>query len=244
MSCQRYATAIADHACGADLAPDVAAHLTACPACAALLVQQRRAITGLDDELQHMLTVERSPFFVQRVQAHVNTSPASRTWSAFWWSGLAAAAAVVIVATSMMMREPRGGPSQARPETPSQTQTTAANPPASSPIIRDSSATRPDPSPRAPGRRTPPSTVTATSVRAQAQPEVLVPAGQIQAVARYMALLRSGRLDTSSLEAKADEDSTPEELVLGALEIKPITVTEIDGTTSAVERRHQEEQPR
>ncbi len=241
MSCERYAPAIDDHACGADLAPDVAAHVASCVGCAGRLAQQRRAIEGLDAELQQMLAVEPSPFFVQRVQAHVNPSPAPRGWSGFWWSGLAAAAAVVIVATSLTMREPRGGSSpQARPETPSQTQTTAANPPESSPAIRDSPATGADRPPIAPRRRTQPPAVTATSVRAQAEPEVLVPAGQMQAVGRYMTLLRSGRLDTSSLEAKAERDSTPEELLLGALEIRPMTVTELDGTTSsAVERRHE-----
>ncbi len=241
MSCERYAPAIDDHACGADLAPDVAAHVASCVGCAGRLAQQRRAIEGLDAELQQMLAVEPSPFFVQRVQAHVKTSPAVRGWSAFWWSAIAAAAAVVIVATSLTMREPRDGrSSQARPETPSQTQTTAANPPASSPTARDSSATGPNQSPIAPRRRTRPPTVTATSVRAHVEPDVLVPAGQMQAVARYMTLLRSGRLDTSSLEAKAEEDSTPEELVLGALEIRPMTVTELDGTTSsAVDRRHE-----
>jgi hypothetical protein len=243
MSCDRYATAITDHACGADLAPEAAAHLRACAACAARLTSQRRAIDGLDGELQQLLAVEPSAHFVPRVQAQIAAAPAQHGWSTFLWSGLAAAAAVAIVAVSLTMREPRkAGPVESRPEAPAQAQTTAANPTESVAASRDATAAGPGPSEIAPRRRTRPAPARAVDVPPQPEPEVLVPAGQLRAVERYMALMRSGRLDTSRLEAKASVDPIPAELVLGALEIDPMTVRDIDASTpSAVERRHEQE---
>ena len=242
MSCQRYATAIADHACGADLAPDVAAHLTACPACAGLLVRQRHAISGLDNELQQMLAVEPSPFFVQRVQAQVHDSTSTRRMRGLWWA-VAAVAAMVLIALLLTVDRQQPAAIQVQalktPVAPTPT-------PSPAPRIDDrrNAATTEATFKRAPG--TPSHRVVRTLPIAKApEPEIQVQPGQKQAVDRYVALVRSGRLDTSSLEPKAEVDSTPGELVLGALEISPITVRELDGTTSsAVERRPQEEQRR
>jgi hypothetical protein len=244
MSCQRYATAIADHACGADLAPDVAAHLTACPACAALLVQQRRAMAGLDNELQQMLAVEPSPFFVQRVQAQVRDTASPRRVRGWWWA-VAAVAAMVVVGLLLIVDRQRPAPIQV------QTQTTPAPSVVPAPSVKDPRNADPRSDDQRSTALTPPPTMRApVNARHRILPHrpstkapelaVQVRPGQIQAVARYMALMRSGRLDTSNLEAKAEEDPTPAELVLDALEVRPITVKELDGTTSsAVERRHE-----
>jgi hypothetical protein len=242
MSCDRYATAIADHACGADLAPDVAAHLTACPACAAGLVQQRRAIAGLDDELQQMLAIAPSPFFVQRVQAQVRETSSPRRVRGLWWGGVAAAAVIVLAVLFLTVeRQPPAAIQVQAPPTAKTPPPTPAAPPIDGPRIADVKKVLPT----KPLVTEKPRVVSEPLIAKAVEPEVQVAPGQRQAVARYMALVRSGRLDTSSLEAKVDEDSTPKELVLGALEIAPITVTELDGTTSpAVDRRHQEEQPK
>lgn len=229
MSCQRYATAIADHACGAELAPDVAAHLTSCPACAAQLVQQRRAIAGLDDELQQMLAIEPSPFFVQRVQAQVRDTASPRRARGLWWA-VAAAAAMVVVALLLIVDRQRPAPIQV------QTETTPA--PTVSKDPRNAAA------PTAPTTRAP---VTATHrivparpIAKAPEPDIQVRPGQMQAVDRYMALVRSGRLDTSTLTAKAEENQTPTEMVIGPLEVNPISVSDLDSVTSPVgERRHE-----
>ena len=242
MSCDRYATAITDHACGADLAPDVAAHLTACPACAAELVQQRRVIAGLDDELKQMLAIAPSPFFVQRVQAQVCETSSPRRVRGLWWGGVAAAAVIVLAVLFLTLERQLPAAIQVQaPPTAKTPPPTPAAPPIDGPRIADVKKVLPT----KPLVTEKPRVVSEPLIAKAAEPEVQVAPGQRQAVARYMALVRSGRLDTSSLEAKVDEDSTPKELVLGALEIAPITVTELDGTTSpAVDRRHQEEQPK
>ena len=244
MSCHRYATAIADHACGADLAPDAAAHLTTCAACAALLDEQRRSIEGLDGELQHLLALEPSAHFVPRVQAHVRAGSAPRPRMFFLWSGVAAAAAVTIAA--MVAYGPRS--SRTIETTAAPVATTSANagsrpqPPAESVAIeRKGSSTSPEPRRGTARRRESPS----SAAVAATEPEVLVPRGQMQAVERYIALVRSGRLDASSLVAKIEADPVPAELVLGPLEIGPMTVKELDATAfSAVEGRHEEERSR
>ena len=242
MSCPRYATAIADHACGADLAPDVAAHLTACPACAALLVQQRRAIAGLDDELQQMLAVEPTPFFVQRVQAQVRDAASPRPARGVWWA-VAAVAAMVVIALLLTVDRQRPAPIQVQTQTPP-TEATPTPTPAPRVDHQRNTAVRSTPPHRAPATASH-RVVPDRTIAKATEPEIQVRPGQMQAVDRYVALVRSGRLDTSSLEPKTEEDSTPGELVLGALEINPITVKELDGTTAfAVERRHQEEQRR
>jgi hypothetical protein len=230
MSCERYATAIADHACGADLAPDVAAHLESCPACAGQLVRDRRAIEGLDTELQQMLAIEPSPFFTQRVQAHITTAPAKQSFRGWLW--MAAAAAGAIVLAVLFLTADR----QQAPAIPVQT---LATPAPATPVREQPVPVVVKESP-APIRRVAPRPAEAERRTVAREPEVLVPAGQMQAVARYMALMRSGKLDTSSLDAKAKADPVPTELVLDALEVRPITVKELDGTTSsAVEQRHE-----
>jgi len=229
MSCERYATAIADHACGADLAPDVAAHVRTCVGCAGRLAEQRRAIEGLDAELQQMLAIEPSPFFTQRVQAHVTSSPAIQSRRAWLWTAAAAAAAIVLAV--LFMNANRQQP------TPVSVQTLATPTPAT-PVREQPAPVVVKESP-APIRREAPQRARAERPTVAKEPEVLVPTGQMQAVARYMALMRSGKLDTSSLDAKAKEDPVPAELVLDALEVRPITVKELDGTSSAVEQRHE-----
>ena len=236
MSCDRYTAALADHACGADLSPEVEAHLASCVGCAARLARQRRAVEGLDAELQQLVAVEPSPFFVERVPAHVSESPARRPTRLWWWSAAAAAAVMALAAFLLSddRQQPASAPVHADATTPLPSSTVTDQP--SSAVVRD----LPPPVEQRPRH----------SVRAQrqpataAEPKVLVPPGQMQAVERYVALLRSGRLDTSALQPAASVDPVPAELVLGPLEIDPMTVEEIDATPSAVERRHEQERNR
>lgn len=231
MSCQRYATAIADHACGADLAPEVAAHLETCVRCASQLAAQRRTIDDLDAELQQMVAVEPSPFFVQRVQAHVMTSPDRRSFRAWWWSAAVAAAAIVLAVLFLSVDRRPPAPIQARTITPPPAPAAKNEPPtivATAPSRKEAPVSRYQPS--QPQRR----------VAKPPEPEVLVPKDQMRVVDRYMALVRSGSLDTTTLASDTDPST---EMIVNPLDIKPIVVVEINPATSpAVEGGTNKEQ--
>lgn len=69
MSRDRYTVAIADHACGAEIATEAAAHLRACGACSRMFDEQRHLLQDLDQELQRALAIEPSSRFVPDVMA-------------------------------------------------------------------------------------------------------------------------------------------------------------------------------
>jgi hypothetical protein len=229
MSCERYAEAIVDHACGADLPPDAAAHLRACDACTALFHEQRRLIDGLDGELRTALAIEPSPQFAPRVRAAIETAPAEgRRGPIFWWTGLAAAAAAGILLVMV--------PSVERMQPPSATAPTRPAPPtAASADTRaiDASRTPRDIAPPPPSftvaRQAPPQPV---KERPLDEPEIIVSEDQQRAVARFVALVRAGQLDTSSLATEPDgEIAPPAELAVSPLAVAPIAIPSVELNT-------------
>ena len=230
MSCERYAAAIDDHACGADLAPEVAAHVASCVGCAGRLAQQRRAIEGLDAELQQMLAVEPSPFFVQRVQAHVTTSPAKRSFRTWWWGAAAVAAAIVLAVLLLTVGRQPPAAIQVQTDTPAAIPTTAGK---AEPrrLVADSSTPKEVPvtRPRAlqPQRR----------FAKAPEPEVLVPSDQRQAIGRYMTLLRSGELGATNLsDALQSATDSSSLLDVAPLAVTPLAVKTIDTGSAGAER--------
>jgi hypothetical protein len=220
MSCERYAGAIVDHACGADLAADAAAHLRACAACTALFDEQRRLVGNLDGELQAALAIEPSSQFAPRVRAAIESTPAQRRPSAmFWWTGLAAAAAAGIIVSTLPSAERVQPPATPAPTVVSRE--TAAVP-------RERVETTP------PARSSRASTSTAvpaarTSPQRRDEPEVIVAEDQQRAVARFVALVRTGRLDTSSLAAQTDSEiAPPAELGVSPLAVSPIAIPSVE----------------
>lgn len=242
MSCDRYAPALADHACGADLAPDVAAHLRTCAACAARLADERRAIAGLDGELQQLLAVEPSAHFATRVQAHVRAESAPRPRPFFLWSGLAAAAAVTLAA--VIVYGPRGSRQIETAPAPAPATTTAKAAPLSQPAESGTTeqTTRMGAS-RARVADGPRRTVAATTTAASTEPEVLVPPDQARALERYVALLHGGQLETSDLaQEPAPQLSVPADLTIGPLTVKPIAIDTLEPDTRAVAEGRQDEE--
>src|SRR5262245_12097250 len=95
MSCERYASAIVDHACGAEIAADAAAHLDACAECRRIVDQQRQVLQDLDHELKQLLAIEPSSRFEADVMARVQR-PRLNWGSVMWWAVPAAAAALLL----------------------------------------------------------------------------------------------------------------------------------------------------
>ena len=103
MSCERHTDAIVDHACGAEIAADAAAHLDSCAACRRIFDEQLRLLQDLDERLELALSIEPSPRFVPADLARVERS-AFGFRNAMWWSGAAAAAAVLMIVTFGSLR--------------------------------------------------------------------------------------------------------------------------------------------
>ncbi len=103
MSCDRHTDAIVDHACGADIAAEAAAHLDGCTACRRMFDEQLRLVRDLDGQMALALEIEPSPRFVPEARARVERAALGRR-TTMWWGGAAAAAAVLMLVTFGSLR--------------------------------------------------------------------------------------------------------------------------------------------
>lgn len=227
MSCERYAETIVDHAFGAELAAGAAAHLRGCDSCAALFDEQRRSIGELDRELQEAVTIEASPYFVQRVRARAVSAPAPTSRLPL---SLAAAAAAILVALAggyVLWTGDRGGPpavAQATP-TPQVTREPGSLRP---PVPSGDAPAQTRVTPSSPARNDAAAHATYRTARTSAQkPEVIVPPDQGRAVARYLTLVRTGQFDASGLDTVVDVEGEPSELVVAPLAVQPLTIPDV-----------------
>jgi hypothetical protein len=229
MSCVRYTTAIVDHACGAEIAADAAAHLKLCAGCTCMFDERRRLLQDLDQELQVALAIEPSARFVAETMAEVERST-NRRRTVQWWSVPVAAAAVLVLLTLGSLRFSERRPADRH-----------------LPVALESAAPA-SAAPPAPARDTPrvadaPRRIS-TPTKAVRKPErrlddhVVVPPGQLQAIERYMTLVRRGTLDTSPLANSDKTDVTaPAELVIAPLSVDGLVVPNGEsGTGSGADR--------
>jgi hypothetical protein len=225
MSCDRYTEAIVDHACGAEIAADAAAHLKACAACRRLFDEQRRLLQNMDRELEVALAIEPSARFVAGAMARAEYS-AVRSRTIAWRSAAAAAAVLVLVTLGSLRFLDRRPADRHEP---------AALPAASPALVEHRtpssvapSASAGDASGSEPVRRR---RERATLVRDQGrrlEVEVVVPAGQSRAIERYLSLVRRGALDTSALvSSDTTGAATPADLVIAPLSVEAIDVTSV-----------------
>ena len=257
MSCERYANAIADHACGAEISGDAAAHLEICGSCRQLLEAQRRSMADLDRELALALEIEPSAEFVPDVMARVRRRRTDWRAVAWWGVPIAAAAALALAVLASLQAgvrpivaptrsadasasaKPPSPPTiEARPgSTETKATSTEAKPPsieAKPPSLEakpPSSATRPSAVDRVHvNQQRPVGNPAAVAAQAQhVEPEVLVPAESARAMARYLGLVRKGAIDTSTLaEPKTSGNTTPTDLVIQPLAVDAIAMTEVE----------------
>jgi hypothetical protein len=235
MSCARYITAIVDHACGAEIAPEAARHLAACEACSARFEEQRRMLEGLDDELQRALAVVPSAAFARRVHSRIEHAPA-RSARVLWWSACGAAAALLLVIGINVLRSTDGVRPRLSDSTlqqPVKTATSAPTGPLVPPVVEGRQDPRRPERPVAHDVRRGPARERQDAAMPAA--EVLVPPDQQRAIAHLMRLVRDGTLDASRLPVSREgESATPAELVVPPLTIEPIAVPSIEIPTSPV----------
>ena len=238
MSCDRYTGAIVDHACGAEIATDAAAHLQACAECRRMFDEQRRWLQDLDQELHVALAIEPSARFVAEAMAGVDRS-ANRWRTVVWWSApVAAAAAVLVLLTlgSLRFADRRPGdrhePAALQTAAPARvgegpSSTVAPSAPAQNPprltAARRSNGERMKGGDRMKGAR-----------EATGLPEVVVSDAQSRAIDRYMTLVRRGALHTSPLpNSNRTEVTAPTDLVIAPLSVDVLVVPNGEGGTGS-----------
>jgi hypothetical protein len=235
MSCDRHTDAIVDHACGAEIAADAAAHLDGCAACRRMFDEQRRLVRDLDEQMALALGIEPSPRFVPAAMAQVERAAFGRR-TTMWWSGAAAAAAVLLLGTFASLRSGErmgdrrpaaavasvaSAPAADRAAPPT---TPPASPgPRSRPIESRRRVDRPRSAVERPGR---------------IASDVVVPLSESRALARYLALVRGGALDASTLPSSDGTGAdAPAELVIAPLAVDSLAVTDVNAGIGPVNRR-------
>lgn len=234
MSCDRHTDAIVDHACGAEIAAEAAAHLDGCAACRRMFDAQLRLMRDLDGQMALALEIEPSPRFVPEARARVERAAFGRR-TTMWWGSAAAAAAVLMLVTFGTIRsgERRGEeqpaaavasivPAPVADPTPPRTMPSASAGAMSRPIDSRRRVDRPR------GIMDRPSRIAT---------EVVVPASESRALARYLALVRRGALDASMLPSSdATAAEAPTELVIVPLAVDTLAVTDVKAGIGPVNR--------
>jgi len=190
--------------------------------------EQRQVLQGLDADLQEALAIEPSAWFEAQTLAGLERSPIRRH-GAFWWVALAAAAAVLILGTLVPSRSGDHQPvdrqeAAARPVAPP---TNAAEDVHSS-GAGAAAAVRAPGSNEAPRRRESP-TVVARQQSRPARPQRAIASTQGEAIARYLALVRKGAIDSSALaDPKALVIAAPAKLVIAPIAVEALPVVNVE----------------
>jgi hypothetical protein len=232
MSCERYAQAIEDHACGADLAEAAAAHLDSCMRCAAAFEAQRRALEDLEAELQRGVAIDPSPAFAPGVRAGIDRASSAGYRLAWLAAPLAVGAAIAI---AVLVGTPGDRP--AAPATPPKPAPAPASTVARATPDRPATASAVPVAERAaadPRRRS-------RAIPRPAEPEIIVPPDQARALARYMALVRRGTIDAAVLMQPPAELQAPADLVVDPLTVAPIGAGRTETITPAADGGTQKE---
>jgi hypothetical protein len=208
-------------------------HVETCAACRAELDRQRALYEQIEDGVAALVGVQAPAAIAARVRQEIAAEKNSFTFRNFGWLSAAAVAAIA-VAFAVMMRVPH--------RSATNNNATAAN-------LSSRVATAPTSGTHSVDRQ--PATTRTPHVAAQIvhavtrvqQPElideavtatigpprlqVIVPAGQREAVLRLAAALQTGRVDAASL-IRPLESFEPAELKIAPLEIKPLVPDEND----------------
>jgi hypothetical protein len=237
MACDAYREELADVAAGAPAAVFLEAHLAACAACRDELDVLCRALGLADAALAELRSAEPSPALRVRIRQAVSedrgADPAVRSRLV----GGALAASVLAATALLVLGRGSTGVREGRREAASE-RATLATPPVDTERSADRTVGRPraglaeEASPATVARTRPPVGPGRMLPRPR-EPEVLVPAGQLQALVRFVRLVHRERLAPDSFVA-AGQDSAdlrgPQPIDIGPVEIVPLDPAEAKGT--------------
>jgi hypothetical protein len=231
MACERFADAIRDRALGSPLPADAAAHLAVCSNCQATLETEERVLAIVDTALEQLAATGPSPNFVSRLRAHVeHASP----WTpSAWWSPATIAVLALLMAAVVVGRLPRQH-SAVREAPADRPITVSVAMPAETAADRSPKTARTETKRNARARRK-----LVPEPAPLAQPEVLVPEQQREAVSRLFASLRAARPDVISMlmslhGGEAGTDSLG--LMVEPLRIEPVVVPALRSSASIVDK--------
>jgi len=195
MDCRRFSEKLAEAALEPGDVRDagLAAHLTTCAVCRLDLEAQRRLAQAMDIGLTASVSVSPSPAFAAGVRARLAEEPAPRaSWFSGWVPVTAGALAVVVLMAAWFARREAPG------RTPRSDQATI-NSTVQRPVGGSGESQVASTAPIKPGRALQTGPRPSTSVRHQRRrdPEVIVAAGQREAVLRFYAAVLSGRTDAT-----------------------------------------------
>jgi hypothetical protein len=190
MACERYRDTLSDVAAGASTSAEIEAHLASCDACRLELGALRQALAVADDDLARLLQVEPSPDLTARIRrTAAESAEAEPGWHLGWRFMLTAAAAALFVATVYVAsRGPQPRPAMlaagVRPGMPPETPAAATASEVVPPVAEAAPMTR---------------RLRITIAPPVREPQVLVPAGEAEALLRFAADLRGRSVAQDSL---------------------------------------------
>ncbi len=242
MACERFRDALADVAAGGPAAAAFEAHLAACEACRAELAVLRQALAVADEELARLLAAEPSPSLAAGIRRAVAEPEPSPGWRFGWlWPTVAAAATLLAglvvlmgrgtpqmpgprVAVDAARREARGSTPVAQPsgeaviprdlDRSGSPATAGPAHPSHGDAVAHARGDVPSARSRPVGRRAIP-----------AEPDVLVPPGEAEALLLFVSQLQGRPVEPGSLLVADLSAPLPEPR---ALEITPIEFVPLD----------------
>jgi anti-sigma factor RsiW len=217
MSCEKYSGWLTDAALGelrAEREPELLAHAMECDACREALAHARDVRELVDRGAEALVAGEPSPQFTANLRRRIaqESEPLRSPWMA-WAPVIASALALTMVLAFIVARIPRH--SVANPSSA----TNLESGPAPSEAVNASTV---NPQNVEQPARTRDSNRSATARTAKvALPEIIVPKGQLSAVAQLSAAINSGRVDGNQLVAAQQEYEKP-------LDVRPIEIAPLE----------------
>lgn len=225
MDCERHEAALIDAAAGAPETPELQAHLRECAACRARLAEKRRGLLEIETRLAEALRIGPSLGFDARLRVHLSGEAARRPRLAAW-PMVSAAAALVVVALGWSVLDRGGRVDPAARRTDADARVAAPTPLEMPPVVRGAVRTAPGVPASSAGRRQRPAMEPKPPRLAFREPEVLVPPGQEEAFARFVAALRARRVDPRSpLASRIPLESPlpdPDPVEIAPVELRPV----------------------
>jgi hypothetical protein len=240
MACERFKQAIIEEAIGPGANTELDAHLANCADCRDELARQGELQARIMSGVEALVGDAPSPGLLARIRLQIaaEKAPHAFPWMRWATAGLAACAVLVILYAErprgpvsqpevQMVKSPAQAPLQDSPAALQNAQKTPAErlqveaPRTVKPLQR---AAPPRVVAFKPG---PEGVLAAAAIKTPAQgPEVIVPAGQREAVLRLVKALQSGRVDAASLMQPAQTGDYAL-LKIAPIEVKPLVTEEV-----------------
>lgn len=229
MDCKRYQDWLADSALG-DLEiqreQELRAHLAICEMCQVEAARRRQLLLAIDDGVAAMVKAEPDPAFVGRLRRRLAEPMAPVSSALPGWVPATVVSLAVVVSLIAVLMQPHGSTVSKREVPPSALDSGPTQP------VQQLARTASE----ATGVEAHNNTIHARAKFAKSaelpdsreNPAVVVPPGQLRALAELARNVRSGRIQGLELSAEPEEES--EFLSVAPIEIPPIEIAHLNGT--------------